>query len=83
MPAQSPEGLVGSWKLASASATSANGVVDKTPYGANPTGALTYTSDGRVTVLLSYRDRKALTGSDRIAAPVAERADAYATFFAY
>ena len=81
--AQSMEGLVGSWKLISASATNAAGVVNNTPYGANVTGALIYTADGRVTALLSYGDRKPLSGSDRLTAPVAERADAYATFFAY
>jgi hypothetical protein len=42
--AQSTEALVGSWKLLSASATNANGVVDKTPYGANMTGVVTYTA---------------------------------------
>ena len=83
LQAQSPSTLVGSWKLVSASATSAAGIVDKAPYGVNLSGALTYTVEGRVTVLLSYGDRKPLSGSDRINAPASERAEAFATFFAY
>lgn len=81
--AQPAQAIVGTWKLVSASATNASGVVDNTPYGANVAGVLTYTADGRVTVLLSYGDRKALSGSDRLSAPPAERADAFSTFFAY
>jgi len=81
--AQESAHFVGSWKLTAASATSATGVVDTAPYGANLSGTLTYTADGRVTVLLSYGDRKLLSGSDRVSAPVAERAEAFATFFAY
>ena len=83
MSAQSSSALIGTWKLISASATSATGAVNTAPYGANLTGTLTYTADGRVTVLLSYGDRKWLSGSDRLAAPAAERAEAFSTFFAY
>jgi hypothetical protein len=83
LPEQEPDKLVGTWKLVSASATSASGVVDKTPYGSNLSGTLIYTAERRVTVLLSYGDRKTLSGSDRVTAPAAERAEAFATFFAY
>lgn len=81
--AQEPAKLAGTWKLVAASATSASGVVDKLPFGANLSGTLIYTAEGRVAVLLSYGDRKPLSGSDRLTAPAAERAEAFATFFAY
>lgn len=80
---QSADPLIGSYRLVAASATDARGVVDTTPYGAALTGALVYTAEGRVMVLLSYGDRQRLSGADRIAAPADERAQAFTTFFAY
>lgn len=44
---------------------------------------LTYTSDGKMMLILTYGERKPLTSGDRRAASVAERAEAYATSFAY
>jgi Lipocalin-like domain len=44
--APSKESLVGTWKLAFAKDTTDAGEV-KNAYGQNPTGFLTYTSDGR------------------------------------
>jgi len=71
--------LVGTWKLLSASSTTQAGRRDESPYGAGPSGLLTYTRDGRVTALISYGGRKPLRPD---AAPE-ERAEAFSTFFAY
>ena len=74
--------LVGTWRLVSASATTANGTVERAPYGANPSGLLIYTSDGTMSAQVSYGGRSRLS-ADRVAAPASERAEAFATFFAY
>ena len=82
--AQTSDKLVGSWKLIEASATtSGTGLVDHAPFGTDLTGTVIYTPNGRVAVLISYGGRKPLSGSDRIAAPAEERAEAFKTFFAY
>src|SRR5262249_27442466 len=52
------------------------------PFGAHPKGVITYSSDGRMTCVISYDERKRLS-ADRVAAPAAERAEAFATSFAY
>lgn len=36
-----------------------------------------------MTAMISYSGRKPLSGADRIASPADERAEAFATFFAY
>jgi hypothetical protein len=72
-------GLVGTWKLVSASSVTANGQRDETPYGAGPVGFLSYSEDGRVTAMISYAGRKSLPANPR----VEEQAEAYKTFFAY
>jgi hypothetical protein len=71
--------LVGTWKLLSASSITTNGERDATPYGANPSGSLTYGSDARVTALISYGGRKPLSGLGSLE----EQAEAFKTFFAY
>ncbi|MCA1654657.1 MAG: lipocalin-like domain-containing protein [Sphingomicrobium sp.] len=80
--AQQSTSLVGSWKLVSASAVSGEGRPIALPFGDSPSGEITYTGDGRVSVLISHGGRKLLS-ADRIAAPTAEKAEAFATFFAY
>jgi len=80
--AQSKESLVGTWKLVSAKATTDKGEV-KDAYGPKPTGFLTYTADGRVMAIVANDGRKPLSVADYIAAPVEERAEAFATFVAY
>lgn len=80
--AESNPGLLGTWRLVSAVATTASGERDTHPYGSKPTGLLTYMADGRMTAMIAYDGRPALSG-DRVSAPPAERAAAYATFFAY
>jgi lipocalin-like protein len=72
--------LVGTWKLVSASSTTAQGERCETPYGPNPVGFLTYTEDGRVAAMISYGGRKSL--SIRGGTPE-EQAEAFKTFLAY
>jgi hypothetical protein len=76
------ENVVGTWKLVSASATIDGREKNPTPFGANPRGFIAYERDGTMTVMVSYDGRKPLSG-DRVGAPAAERAEAFATFFAY
>ena len=70
--------LVGTWKLVSASTTTSTGERSETPYGPDPTGLLTYTSDGRVTAMISHGERKSLS---TLAKPE-EQAEAFKTFLA-
>jgi hypothetical protein len=72
-------GLVGTWKLVSASSVTANGQRNETPYGIDPAGFLTYFDDGRMTSLISYGGRKLL----RAIPQVEEQAEAFKTFLAY
>ena len=53
------------------------------PFGQNPVGFLTYTAEGRVIAIITYGGRKQLSVNDRVSAPSEERADAFATMFAY
>ena len=64
--------VVGTWRLVATSPTS--------PLQA---GLITYTSDGRVSAILRHGGRKPLTTGDRISASIEERAEAFATLFAY
>jgi hypothetical protein len=72
--------LAGTWKLVSVSATTPQGERNETPYGANPTGLLTYTTDGRVTALISYDGRKFLSAGG---GTPEEQVEAFTTFFGY
>lgn len=72
--------LVGTWKLVSASSKTSKGEQGEAPYGLNPSGFLTYTADGRVTALISYGGRKALSGTG---GTLEEQAEAFKTFLAY
>ena len=80
--AQTPSAVVGNWRVVSVTTTNDKGVVQD-PFGKNPVGFITYTADGRMSVLLTSSDRKPLSGDDRAAAPVAEKAEAFATMVAY
>lgn len=80
--AQSKNNLVGTWRLVSAKDTTDAGEV-RDSYGANPTGFLTYTADGRMMAIIANGGRKSLSVADRISAPMEERAEAYSTFLAY
>jgi|SRR5581483_9819040 len=78
--AQSRDALVGTWKLVSATNTMENGQVVENAYGQNPTGFLTYTSDGRMMGIISNGGRKPMSAPP---VPVQERAEAFSTFLAY
>ncbi len=80
--APQPTSLVGTWKLISANAVSAKGEPIARPFGESPSGEVTYTREGRVSVIISHGGRRLLS-ADRIAAPMAEKADAFSSFFAY
>src|SRR5947199_10772909 len=64
--AQKTESLVGTWKLVYASASTPDGKRNDAPFGVNPTGFLTYTSEGRMSAMISYGGRKPLSSADRI-----------------
>jgi hypothetical protein len=81
--AQSRDVLIGNWKLLSATETTAKGEINNEPFGPNPKGFLTYTADGRVMAIITYGGRKALSINDRVSAPGEERAEAFASMFAY
>jgi Lipocalin-like domain len=74
--------LVGTWLLEGVQATSADGTVDDAPYGTDPSGYITYTSEGRMQVILSFSGRSLLS-SDWRASPPEERAEAFATSLSY
>src|SRR5271168_1224594 len=75
--------LVGTWKLVSASSTTSAGVRSETPYGAGPSGFLTYTEDGRMSTVISYGGRKPLSFGRTGLALQEEQAEAFKTFLAY
>jgi len=51
--------------------------------GQKPIGFITYTPDGRMSVVITAETRKPLSVNDRIAAPADERAEAFSTVIAY
>ena len=82
--------LIGTWKLISAIAIHADGMVTPDVYGANPTGYITYTSDGHMMVMFSRSDRSPLSqaiqsplSSEMQSLPAKELAQAFTTFNAY
>ncbi len=72
--------LAGTWKLISASSKALNGEYNKTPYGTDPTGLLTYTENGRVASVISYGGRRPLpiTGGT-----MEQQAEAFQSCLAY
>ncbi|MGB8061875.1 MAG: lipocalin-like domain-containing protein [Candidatus Sulfotelmatobacter sp.] len=76
-------GLVGTWRLVSASSSTDAGIINKEVYGHNPTGTMIFTAEGRMITMIAMGERKSLSVSDRIAAPTNERAEAFSTFIAY
>lgn len=74
--------LVGTWKLVSASSEVA-GEPPENPYGVRPSGVLIYTAEGQMVVVHSNERRQPLSVDDRAAAPVEERASAFATHSSY
>src|SRR3974390_129761 len=80
---EAKEKLVGTWKLESALSTTPAGERMEPPYGPNPAGLLTYTADGRVSVVISYGGRKPLSVVGGTSAQTEEQAEAFKTFLAY
>lgn len=81
--AQSSSTIVGTWKLISAKSTTSKGAVDNYAFGKSPTGFMTFTTEGRMSLIMADDARKPLSILDRVAAPPNERAEAFATFVAY
>ena len=80
--AQSKDALVGTWKLVSATQT--NEKKESRPaFGMHPTGFVTYTAEGRMSVVINSAGRAPLSVNDYRAAPAEERAAAFATMVAY
>ena len=77
--AQTKQALVGTWKLVSYKVTNDKGVISDAE-GPNPTGFLTYTADGRMSVVMGDSRRKAVT---TIPPSGDEAAAALRTFNAY
>ncbi len=82
--------LLGTWKLISVTATLPDGSIKPEVFGANPTGYITYTPEGKMMVIFSKSNRPPLSGnarsplSDAIhSVPAEERAQAFTTFNAY
>ena len=74
--------LVGTWKLVSLTNTTDKGYV-KHFMGQKPTGFITYTAEGRMSVVINAEGRKPLSVNDRFAAPSEERAAAFSSLIAY
>ncbi|MFH7027514.1 MAG: lipocalin-like domain-containing protein [Heteroscytonema crispum UTEX LB 1556] len=82
--------LLGTWKLISVTAILPDGTEMSEIYGSNPTGYITYTSEGKMMVIFSRSDRPPLSGDAPSplgaaihSVPVEERAQAFSTFNAY
>jgi hypothetical protein len=76
------DSIVGSWKLVSVAASTADGQSMAVPMGEHPSGFLTYTAEGRMSLLITYEGRPKLSG-DRLDSPMEERAKAFSTMVAY
>jgi hypothetical protein len=75
--------LVGTWKLLSASISTAGGERNDAPFGPSPAGFLTYTREGRMSAMISYGGRKPISVIDLSLASVEEKAEAFSTCLAY
>ncbi len=76
--------IVGTWRMTAVYSWTEQDKdhVDKQAYGPHPDGLITYTADGRMSVIEVYDNRKPLS-ADREAAPVEERAQAFSSMVAY
>ena len=83
-PSKGANPMVGTWRLLAVHSWKDKDKkdLDKLAYGPHPGGLITYTADGRMSVLETYDNRKPLSG-DREAAPMAERAAAFSSMVAY
>ena len=74
--------LVGAWQLVRWYITYEDGAVTE-PLGPDATGLLVYTADGWMSAAIMAADRPLLSRRNPRAAPVAERAAAFDTYFNY
>jgi hypothetical protein len=81
--AQAADPIVGTWKLVSVQSRSLQGQTNATAFGEHPTGFATFTSQGRMSLIMADDNRKPLSVVDRVSAPIEERAQAFATCVAY
>lgn len=72
--------VVGTWKLVSAWSKAVDGETTEPTYGTDPAGLLTYTADGRVSVVISHGGRRPLSIRG---GKLEEQAEAFNTFLAY
>jgi hypothetical protein len=79
----SKDQMVGTWKLLSATSRSLTGTVNHAAFGSHPSGFLTLTLGGRLSFIAADDNRRQLSVLDRVTAPAAERAQAFATIVAY
>jgi hypothetical protein len=77
------DNLVGTWKLVSVRTTSATGERNDAPYGAHPSGFITYMPEGRMSAVIGFDGRAQLSTGEWFRAPKDERAAAFSTFLAY
>jgi Lipocalin-like domain len=77
---QAAESVVGSWCLASWVEVETESKVVHTPFGENPSGMLTYTPDGRMSLFIIDTKRKPSAGPK---ATDAEAVELYQTMIAY
>ena len=82
--AKSKPSIVGTWRLVAVHSWTDKDKKDlnREAYGPHPGGLITYTADGRMSVIETYDGRKPLS-ADREAAPVEERAQACSSMVAY
>jgi hypothetical protein len=83
-PKANAASIVGTWRMTAVWSWTGNDKehINKQAYGPHPDGLITYTADGRMSVLEVYDNRKPLS-ADREAAPVEERAEAFSSMVAY
>jgi hypothetical protein len=77
--------IVGTWRLLAVYSWTDKDKKDlnKEAYGPHPKGFITYTEDGRMSVIETYDKRKPLSVNDMVRAPAEERAEAYASVVTY
>jgi len=78
--AYATDSVVGSWRLVSWVEVETEGKAVHAVFGDNPTGVITYTSDGHMSVVIADPKRRAAAGPK---ATDAEAADLYRTMVAY
>lgn len=80
---EAQQNVVGVWRLVTYKALDPDSGTVIEPFGPAPKGVLHYTAGGRMSALLTAGDRKRFSAGNRINAPAAERAEAFATSSAY